>query len=303
MPIQLARINKIENYIPGRLARANWRVALMAEHILPEKAFPLAAYEQNDVFLPPVVGPATEFNAEGKSGPIKELPKVRTYINTVVTTRSEFAGRYHRRQVEKSVDIYRKCYQKRVTPPPNEELRLTLSNGNLYIISDAIQNGDYARVKHIANVFLEVFGVCDIVGEGELPPPIRLRRKNWQFLPEGNSPRERVDAYLPRALENAEEFERPIIEDRQRTLVEMGADEVAVGLGGFKDYLAFIFSEKGLVVLEALCRDNALYVFNRDWEPFSQLSKRDIINQELYLERIIHSTGWKRRLRILLDKH
>lgn len=86
---------------------------------------------------------------------------------------------------------------------------------------------------------------------------------------------------------------KSIIEDRVETIRGYVPDRVFVGQGGFGDYLAYEFVSRGFVVLEAIRRDNALYVFGSDWEVVSQLTKAQVLSGNLHAHRVIHKDGWK----------
>ena len=96
--------------------------------------------------------------------------------------------------------------------------------------------------------------------------------------------------------------DRLIVADRQEYLEELDPAEIAQGLGGFSDYLAYVFPQFGRVVLESLRRDNAIYIFKGAWEGFSRLTKREILDAKLQDARIVHATGWKDRLSAALRK-
>ncbi len=53
----------------------------------------------------------------------------------------------------------------------------------------------------------------------------------------------------------------------------------------------------GLVVLESIRQDNAIYIFDLGWEAFSRLSKAEVLANNFQLHRIVHTVGWKDRLR------
>ena len=64
----------------------------------------------------------------------------------------------------------------------------------------------------------------------------------------------------------------------------------------FANYLAYLFPDRDLVLMESLEHGNATYVFDGNWEEFSQLTKAEILSQGLQKDRLIHSKGWENRL-------
>lgn len=74
-----------------------------------------------------------------------------------------------------------------------------------------------------------------------------------------------------------------------------------MGQGGFNDYLLFGFPNKNIYVLESIRFGNATYVFDRNWEELSQLSKKEILDNDLHVNRIIHIEGWEQNVNDLLN--
>jgi hypothetical protein len=84
-----------------------------------------------------------------------------------------------------------------------------------------------------------------------------------------------------------------IVEHRIQVLTEEHSPALtAVGRAGFDGYLIFGYPDKHRYVLESLDYGNATYVFGENWEALSQLTKREIIADDLHLARIIHRQGW-----------
>ena len=61
----------------------------------------------------------------------------------------------------------------------------------------------------------------------------------------------------------------------------------------------------GKATFEELQRDrklgNATYVFDKDWEELSKLTKAQILDEGLQRDRVIHRKGWHQRIRHLLS--
>jgi len=67
---------------------------------------------------------------------------------------------------------------------------------------------------------------------------------------------------------------------------------MAVGLGGFSEYIVFGFTRKSRYVFESPETGNATYIFRNEWEEVSQLTKRQILQEQLQEARIIHTSRW-----------
>jgi hypothetical protein len=75
---------------------------------------------------------------------------------------------------------------------------------------------------------------------------------------------------------------------------------VAVGQGGFTGYIVFGFPGRDFSVLEHLRVGNATYVLGEDWSQVSRMTKSQILDENRYLDRIVHTRGWEGRLARLL---
>ncbi len=124
---------------------------------------------------------------------------------------------------------------------------------------------------------------------------------NWTLLPSGQYPWSRVQQHVGRMLEDKAPRSAHPIQNRLQELASFDPDEVYVGEGGFRAYVAYIFNEKGLAVLESVMLDNATYVFDRDWQQVSQMTKAQILQSNLHRDRIIHAANWNDRIRELLE--
>lgn len=258
----------------------------------------LLPMESGSKILPNILGPISKFNANGKYIPLKHLPKENRFLYQIEWTWTEFHGD---KEVEQSdfKDIYRLCYQRDFIPPPSVEFTYMEYNGESLIVSDELVNDEnnYDNIKHIINLFLEIFGECELKYsdlENIIPPAIK--KVNWTMLPPGEYPWLRENTYIYDMLsKKAPRTANPIIA-RQNEINSFKPDEIYQGAGGFRAYIAYVFKEKGVTVLESTQIDNATYLFNLNWEQTSQLTKAQILQNNLHIDRIIHSKGWLKKL-------
>src|SRR5690606_29253454 len=90
----------------------------------------------------------------------------------------------------------------------------------------------------------------------------------------------------------------PVITDRQKFLLDLKPRELIFGQGGFSNYMAYNFDS--FVILESIKIDNAMYVFKENWKEVSKLTKKEIIQGKLVFKRIVHTIGWKDKVRKIL---
>lgn len=301
MRLEQARINRLGRRFAHLDRNAAIYVYFAAEDLAEEfqRVGLNAAPEDGEAVLPPIVGPISLFNAEGSWIVHTDQPKEPRVVGQRIWRWREFRGRYDSVERERIIDIERDCYPRTFVEPPAVEMIVATVEGQRRLVSAVPADSDHNLLIHTINLYLERFGTCDVTNDPQERPIPELRRVNWRILPEGDDPwgRARV-AVRNRNLESHDS--ETIILDRQEHICSFGPNEIFVGQGGFDDYLAYIFEERGVVVLESVTRGNAIYVFERNWEDFSQLTKREIIQNDLHLQRIIHATGWKQRFAQLM---
>ena len=101
-------------------------------------------------------------------------------------------------------------------------------------------------------------------------------------------------------LDRLPESRKNTVQTRHKQISDHEPDFLAVGFDSFNGYVVYGFEKKNLYIFESHETNNATYVFNRDWEELSQLTKRDIIKGELCYKRIIHSPNWEDDIEKLL---
>jgi hypothetical protein len=212
-------------------------------------------------------------------------------------------------QLEERTDWRDRCiqrYPRTSIPAPSAELTIvTNAEGEKLVISTAIEYlpDKQQHLLHIINLFLEIFGECEVLQENlesVISLPKTLRRLNWEVLPLGEMPWERFAATVKTIVEKASPKNQRLIADRLRTINQHNPSFHAVGTAGFTGYFVFGFPDKNLFVLESIYSGNATYVLGKNWEKISQLTKAEILSQELHQERLIHRVGWHTSIQKLL---
>ena len=253
-----------------------------------------------DAVLPNVVGPITRFNAEGRYVIHRDQPKEERYITTIEWSWEQWQPGGGTETVTDYKAIYRWCYPRTFISPPAIELAFIIAGGDSFIVSDEmVWSSDTAEaVQHAVNVFLELFGSCDVRSEDlnavKAPP---IRRVNWHLLPSGKYPWSAVRAHVEQAVGRRNSRYAGPVMWRHQVLGLLEPDAVYVGAGGFRDYVAFVFPERKLAILESTTGGNATYVFGDDWQAVSRLTKGEVLTAELHRERIIHGNDWEDRIR------
>ncbi len=248
-----------------------------------------------DSIVPAAVGPASEFNANGKEIVRKDLPmEVRTGMSH--RTWKDWHGNEHSGVQLRSY----KAYPRELVPPPSEYLT-ALSADKLPVLASrilSVERDGEEKIVHILNLFLELFGALDISPPSLEPATgLTVKRLNWRVLPPGQYPFARAMEALGSYIERLpDETTRGVVEHRVRWITRLSPDFMAVGVGGFRDYVVFGFTSKNRYVLESPALGNATYVFSDNWQSLSQKTKREILDGSLHEARVIHNMQWARNL-------
>ena len=149
---------------------------------------------------------------------------------------------------------------------------------------------------------MEYFGECDLIKDDYTPfIADNIIRLNWKILPQGNYPWERVKEATRQRLQRETNNRKAVIENNLEVISSFIPDFVAVGQGGFNDYIVFGFPNKNLYILESIRSGNATYVFNSNWEQLSRLTKAEILNNNLHQRRVFHTPSWREDMNIILQ--
>ncbi|TJY65457.1 hypothetical protein FAZ19_09950 [Sphingobacterium alkalisoli] len=298
MKIQGKRIRNIEKYLGDIEEGATFRIALLQPNDFENRVIRAGFndLESGIQILPNVVGPRSRFNAEGGFIVHRDREKETRFRELVIT---DWHGNPH------TVDIAYLRYPRTSIPPPSIELTVMENDRReLLIISPDLVNerANYTDILHVANLFLELFGECDTVGDNNrviLNLNVPVRRLNWTVLPVGQYPWERVRASIDTLVDRVRENYQPIIRQRFETISSYHPNFMAIGRAGFNGYVVFGFPDRDFFVLESIYHNNATYILGNDWEELSQLTKADLIAEELYIQRFEHRVNWPEEVRNL----
>lgn len=298
MLITKSRINSIEKYIRPFKKEDGLYVATEISTMRLEQKLSTIGFPSIDFagvkLIPRGIGPISKFNTDGRDIPLKHLPMETYYRDAYI---KDWHGDYH------YVDIPGERYQRKHINAPLQEISLIAIGNKNYAISDLLPNTPEGKelIKHVVNLFLEFFGVCEILNMNKCPEvaTAKLKRANWQIIPEGEIVWERVNQ-IAGNIQDPKENVGQLQKYRFKTIIQYKPDLVYYGKGGFHGYLVFVFKRKNLVLMENMIYGNATYVFRDNWEELSKLSKAEIIKHNLQEKRLVHREGWPYQIGKLL---
>lgn len=300
--INKKRINKVEKYIAHIPDNEELFVITQIHEQLNSKVIRTGFSNEminGEVLLPRIIGTVSRFNAEGGYIRLRDLPK-ETYHTQREWTWTDWSGAEH----SKIVDIPHERYQRKVIPPPAVEIQIIESSAGVkLLLTKPIKKTAESlnHIKHVINLFLECFGECDIYDSTFEPRyEAKVVRLNWEILPPGEYPWEKIEIHIENVIAKAKTGNQPVIRHRFKKLKSKSPDFVAIGNAGFDGYVIFGFTKENLYIFESNYINNATYVFENDWTKISIYSKAEILTASLQKDRLIHVKGWETKIDQLL---
>jgi len=306
MLIKGKRILKLSSHLPASVIGSDVVIGVSNINQL-EKKFKQAGFRdfaEGDSILPTTIfGARSRFNADGKNEPQKHLPKEEVCW-MLKWCWKEWRGNNPPEEVCDLRDRCRERYQrKHITAPCIYLTIATNPQGKKIVISPILTYNpeDPTLLLHTINLFLEIFGECEIFHENlEAMVKIPIYRKNWRILPPGVYPFGRIYQELEEIVKQAPRGNHNLIWNRLEKISSHQPKFMAIGEGGFRGYFVLGFPEKNLFVLESIICNNATYILGKNWEKLSKLTKAEILNQSLHKYRLIHRIGWHQQINDLL---
>ncbi|WP_171956522.1 hypothetical protein [Stenotrophomonas maltophilia] len=237
--------------------------------------------------VPSAEGPATLFNARGKEIIRRDLPMI-TKSQSINTSWKDWHGHTHHGSQTRSYEAFPREH----IAPPGEFLTAVATDSGIAMATRVIDRTEPEEIiANLLNIYLECFPRFEIV-DPNLAVPVRVQKINWRILPPGLFPFDRAMQALDGYLGRLTDADRVVAKQRIRTITRHEPDFMAVGLGGFSEYIVFGFTRRQRYVFESPETGNATYIFRNEWEEVSQLSKRQILQEQLQEARIIHTSRW-----------
>ena len=255
--------------------------------------------------LPSVFNSYSRKNAEQFYTIDKTLPKEK-YTQTIYWTRTEWAGRGETREVTEFTDIVRERYHRDYHLPYSVEFTLSRTESENSIVSQQIKYVDdnIKKIINTINLVLSLFGKCEIISDEEpsYSTPAKVVHVNWDILPKGKYPWTKVKKSIESISKKYNNTQKEMMLRNCEEINKLSPDFVAYGRAGFRGYAVFGFTDKNLYILESMFPNNATYIFEKDWEELSMLSKGEILNQSLHKARIIHTAKWNEKFEQIMGK-
>ncbi|MEM5316186.1 hypothetical protein [Paraburkholderia sp. JHI869] len=245
--------------------------------------------------LPPARGAASRRNANGFDIVHRDQEKETAYRQISWT----YTQRHGDREVEvtevKDVPYYR--YPRTKVPPYSIEVVVSVDpDGAHCVVAGPFKRTDAqtAAATNTANMLVEQFGSFEVLDASmSSSVDVPVRRLNWKLLPPGKNPWQTAWPSLETVIEKSRGKSREVVAARFKEVGKYSPEFIAVGLGGFDDYVVFGFPRKGICILESRFTNNATYVLaHASWEIVSQMTKAQILSASAHDARLIHDRNW-----------
>ena len=250
---------------------------------------------EGECVLPAAIGSVSRRNNNGYDIIFRDRPKESYEI-------SFMAPGWH--DTFHLVTMVRWRYPRKHVPGYELELTLVVKDGKRLIVSPELNHSESEaeKNKHALNLFLELFGGFELMKQDMEPifKDLVVTRVNWTILPVGEYPFSRLESegYLPKGKKI-----QKVYRHTDEHIRRYNPSKCVIGNGGFHGYVAFVFEDRNLTVLEHFEQGNATYVFDLGWEELSKLTKAQILDQDLAIARIIHKDNWESDLNHLFAHH
>ena len=205
----------------------------------------------------------------------------------------------------------RECYQREVVGPLEARMKITIESAiedlNTILFSFELdylfdpEETDFRKQLLLGiNLMQQTTGCSDVfpadVSKEEI---LKTRTVNWEILPQGISDRE----FVRIITNNRSEAVSELVIERFHALQDLNPERIIRGTNmGTTAYYGAQFADD-LVIFENIRYGNALYVMFGDWESLSKLSRTELLKNPVGFERIVHRSGWKRRLAYVVNHH
>ncbi|WP_241301424.1 hypothetical protein [Burkholderia stabilis] len=245
--------------------------------------------------LPPARGAASRRNANGFDIVHRDQPKETAY-RQISWTYTQWHGKNEVEVTEiKDVPYYR--YPRTKVPPYSIELVVSTDPGGAHrIVAGPFERTDAqtAAATNTANMLFEQFGSFEVLDTSMSPSvDVPVHRLNWKLLPPGKNLWQTAWPSLETVIEKSRGKSREVVAARFKEIGKYSPEFIAVGLGGFDDYVVFGFPRRGICILESRFTNNATYVLaHTNWEIVSQMTKAQILSASAHDARLIHDRNW-----------
>lgn len=188
-----------------------------------------------------------------------------------------------------------KRFPRTQAPPLNIEMAIFNGDSNEKILVTAgpiikKQENEFV-LKTSMNMFLSLFNRFETFDKNLKKPVSIIKTVPWELLKPGTKANN--DYEIEKILKTVKKSQQSMYKGDIDFLKKHNPSMIATGKMGFHGYIAFFYSNKNIAILESVIPGNATYIFDKNWEEFSKLSKTEVLSSRLQKDRVFHNETWK----------
>lgn len=249
-------------------------------------------------------GPTSKINLVGKTIILRDLPKEDKSWNITGPNFGDYSKGTHTATITKPV------FQKEYELP--REIHLSITQTDTEQSKDEIQLQIWIQeplrrdektfpddLLFSLNLLQESTGNCGIVStsQAENDKLIEEKQKDWEFLPVGTG------NIRSKILQKVGKKEIPKSSQERIDYFTNPPFEIVGHINGINSFERYIGLElpNGVIILENFNYGNAIFVFKKNFESFSKMTRGELIKRRSSdTERIPHKKNWKINLETVL---
>jgi len=261
----------------------------------------------NDFIVPLSVGRFSKQNRDGLIIKRRNLP-----METIYYTQDRTITDWHGGKHDVTFDMPYRRYPREKISAQKIKIRSYLinkSNNNFdlgFVFDKVITKGSRKwkdDLLFLINLSLELFDEFDLIDTKTGNSLIKIIRTNWQILPPGEYPFERIKKQIKKEIEKSKISSDRFDLKRLDFCESLFPDFRAIGTNEFRGYVIFGFKEKRIYILDNSRIGNAIYIFSGQWQNFSKKTKKELINMmsnSQHIKRVVHNGDWQQKVKGLL---
>ena len=250
-----------------------------------------------DELIPdPGLGKWCKKNACGYLVTDYQSPKIYRYVST------NYIHPWGKKELPRvPVDIHRYCFQKKEIEPNFIKISLVSNNeGEMFYASFLKTGPTDADIITAINVYIEIFGKCDVGTELKLVKPSKIKELEWEILPPDKKPSDMIRQMSEgrKQKESAIQYS----EARTKFLEKKQYKLIGRGINGSYGYFGYVYNN--ICIFECAIYGNATYIVDSsNWEELSKMTKRELIESENVVEKLIHTEKWFGKIEKIFEKY
>lgn len=253
----------------------------------------------------PQTGRFSRYNLHGRVITLKDLPMIEKSYSADAPNFGDWSKGSH------EITWDRKVYQKKYVLPKEISIKIELLTQaeNNYTFKFSLDTFLSKKQDDLLDELLfhccllqENTGLCDIFeANASNEDYIKTLYVGWELLPPGIRDSEIINRILKTSKGHSPEIESTI-KERLSFFRSLKIKNKIVGINRFNRYFGAKL-ENGYVILENVRYGNAIYVFKKNWEEFSKLSRIELqhLNSD-DIVRIPHTNNWKNNVKQAIDE-